>query len=178
MNNIMFESWESLFRTIIIAVLAYVVMVFFLRASGKRTLSKMNAFDFIITVALGSAMANVILNKNVVFLDGVAAFFMLIFLQYITTYFSVRSRSFNNMIKSTPSLLVYKGRMLKPVMQKERITEDEIFAIVREKGFSSVHEPDAIILETDGSLTCIKNIDDPGSETLQAVKHSGEMKKD
>lgn len=171
MKNIFFDSWESLVLTIIISVLAYVFIVFLLRASGKRTLSKMNAFDFIVTIALGSTLATVILNKDVALIDGVAAFFMLIIMQYITTYISVRSKKFNALVKSTPTLLVYKGEMVKLAMLKERITEDEIYAIVREKGYSAINEPDAIILETDGSLSCIKNIENLNAETLKTVQN-------
>lgn len=48
-----FNGWDSLLRTLIVGVLAHVVLVVFLRLSGKRTLSKMNAFDLVLTVALG-----------------------------------------------------------------------------------------------------------------------------
>lgn len=170
MKNIFFDSWESFIRTLIISVLAYVIIVILLRASGKRTLSKMNAFDFIVTIALGSTLATVVLNKNVALIDGVVAFFMLIFLQYVTTYFSVRNKKFNDLVKSAPTLLVYKGEMIKPLMQRERITEDEIYAVVRESGYSSIKETDAIILETNGTLCCIKNIPDYNTETLKAVQ--------
>ncbi|MDQ3844263.1 MAG: DUF421 domain-containing protein, partial [Bacteroidota bacterium] len=71
MKNIFFDSWESIIRTIVITVLAYALLIFLLRTSGKRTLSKMNAFDFIVTVALGSTLATVMLNKNVALIDGV-----------------------------------------------------------------------------------------------------------
>ena len=54
MSQIFFDNWETLFRTLIIGVLAYVSLVILLRISGRRTLSKMNAFDMVVTVALGS----------------------------------------------------------------------------------------------------------------------------
>jgi hypothetical protein len=54
-----FESWSGLGRVLVVGVLAYGALVFVLRVSGKRTLSKMNAFDLIVTVALGSTIATV-----------------------------------------------------------------------------------------------------------------------
>jgi uncharacterized membrane protein YcaP (DUF421 family) len=44
-------------RVVAVGVPAYFVLVFFLRIAGKRTLSKMNAFDLVVTVALGSIPA-------------------------------------------------------------------------------------------------------------------------
>lgn len=70
MSKLFFDSWESIFRTIVITVLAYFSLIRLLRISGKRTLSKMKAFDFVVTVALGSTPATVLLNKLVALADG------------------------------------------------------------------------------------------------------------
>jgi uncharacterized membrane protein YcaP (DUF421 family) len=68
MEKIFFESWESIARTLLMTSLSYVTMVILLRISGKRTLAKMNAFDFVVTIALGSSLATVALNKSVLWL--------------------------------------------------------------------------------------------------------------
>ena len=170
MDKIFFDNWESIFRTFIISILAYVALVILLRIFGKRTLSKMNAFDFIVTIALGSTLATVLLNKDVALADGVLAFALLISFQYIITYWSARSRKISKLVKSTPTLLVYRGEMLERAMKKERIARDEIFAIVREKGFSDLEEIDAVVLETDGSLTLIKKVQDMDNPTMSQVK--------
>lgn len=170
MKNIFFDSWESLARTFIISLLAYLLMIFLLRVSGKRTLSKMNAFDFIVTIALGSTLATVLLNKNVALADGLVAFIMLIYLQYIITFFSVRSKKFNALIKASPTLLVFRGELIKRVMIKERITEDEVYFTIREKGFSTIKEVDAVVLETDGSLTVLESVDSMKSDIMKTVR--------
>ncbi|MDQ6812138.1 MAG: DUF421 domain-containing protein [Bacteroidota bacterium] len=169
MKNIFFDSWESIVRTAVITVLAYALLIVLLRVSGKRTLSKMNAFDFIVTIALGSTLATVMLSKNVALADGVLAFFLLIILQYIITWLSVRNKGISNLVKSSPSLLVYKGVMHKQIMKKERIDEDEIYAALRKRGLSSLDDADAIVLEADGSLTVIKEVQSLGSKTMENV---------
>lgn len=170
MSSMIFNGWESMLRTTIITILAYSMLVFFLRASGKRTLSKMNAFDLVVTIALGSTLATVALNKNVALADGVLAFFLLIGLQYLLSFLTVRSRRINNLVKSTPALLVYRGQMLRQAMDAERINEDEIYAVIREKGFSSLEEIDAVVLETDGSMTVIRTVDNFSSPAFDGVR--------
>ena len=172
--HIFFGGWESLLRTFVITVLAYVFLIVLLRGSGKRTLSKMNAFDFIVTIALGSTLATVMLNKSIPLADGILAFFLLIYLHYIITYLSVRSTFINRLIKSSPSLIFYKGEMIKKTMRAERITEDEVHAIIREKGFSTTENIDAVVLETDGSLTVIKSVEDFSDGSLKTLKSDGE----
>ena len=169
--KIFFDSWESLFRTFAITILAYVFLIVLLRSSGKRTLSKMNAFDFIVTIALGSTLATVMLNKSIALADGLLAFFLLISLQYIITYLSTRFSFINNLVKSSPTLLFYKGEMLKKNMMAERIAEDEVLAIIREKGFSTTNNIDAVVLETDGSLTVIEKVNEFSGGSFKNVKH-------
>ncbi len=90
MSQIFFDNWETLFRTLIIGVLAYVSLVMLLRISGRRTLSKMNAFDMVVTVALGSTLATILLNRDVALAEGVLVFALLIGMQYLVTWSSVR----------------------------------------------------------------------------------------
>jgi len=175
MNKLFFDSWESIVRTLVITVSAYFCLILLLRISGKRTLSKMNAFDFVVTIALGSTLATVLLNKSVSLADGVLAFFLLIALQYLITWLSVRYKSISQLVKATPTLLVYKGQMLHYVMKKERVTEDEIHAIVREKGLDSIQDADAIVLETDGSLTVVKRVSSLQTSTMQVVQKPGNI---
>jgi len=158
MEKVFFNDWYSIIRIIIITAIAYPALITILRISGKRTLSKMNAFDLIVTIALGSTFATVILNKNVSLSEGILTFGLLILFQYIITFLSSRKKSVSQLVKSSPTLMAYKGQLLKKNMLKERIDEDEIWAVIRQNGLSSLSETDAIVLETDGSLSLIKHI--------------------
>nr|WP_302848310.1 YetF domain-containing protein [Nitrosomonas sp. Nm34] len=92
-------------------------------------------------------------------------------LQFLITFFSVRSKRVSKLVKSMPTLLVYKGDLLQDDMRKERVNADEIYAILREKGISSIQDMDAVILETDGSLSAIKCIEkNLKSDVMQPVK--------
>ncbi|MCK9622662.1 MAG: DUF421 domain-containing protein [Methylobacter sp.] len=165
-----FNDAFSLLRVFIVGTLAYLSLVLLLRVSGKRTLSKMNAFDLVVTVAIGSTLATVLLSKDVALADGVAAFTLLIGLQYVITWLSVRSRRVENLIKAEPSLLYFNGRFLE-AMKSERVTEAEVRAAVRSQGLSEMESVAAVVLETDGSLTVLRNQDDQVFTSLKGIKH-------
>ncbi len=166
-----FNGWESIFRVVVVGPLAYIALVALLRVSGKRTLSKMNAFDFIITVAFGSTLASVILNKNVSLLEGVAAFAVLIVCQYLITYFSVRSERFQHFIKASPTLLYHQGRYLREVMRRQRVTEEEVQAGVRESGHLSMDAVAAVVLETDGSFSVLSTSNNDDVSAMSNVSN-------
>jgi uncharacterized membrane protein YcaP (DUF421 family) len=155
-NSIFFDSWQEIVRVVIIGVLAYVALVILLRVSGKRTLSKMNAFDFVVTVALGSTLATILLSKDVALLEGITALALLIFLQYLIAWLSVRSKRVSNLVKSEPKLLFHKGEFLTAAMNAERVTKEEVCAAIRSGGVANYEEVSAVVLETDGSFTVTK----------------------
>lgn len=152
-----FSNWNDLGRTALMGVLAYAAMVVLLRVSGKRTLSKMNAFDLIVTVALGSTLATIILSKDSSLAQGIVAIAVLVGMQYLLTYLSVRSAAVSQLIKSEPALLFHRGTFLRQAMRRERVVEDEIRAAVRAQGVSDLAAVEAVVLETDGSFTVLKS---------------------
>lgn len=164
-----FNDWFGLWRVLIVGTLAYFALVLVLRVSGKRTLSKMNAFDFVVTVALGSTLATILLSKDVALAEGVVAFALLIYLQYAITWLSVRSGWVRGLVKAEPSLLFFNGRFLDEAMQRERVTEEEIRASVRSQGLAEMEDAMAVVLETDGSMTVMKNQDHSGLTAMKGV---------
>jgi uncharacterized membrane protein YcaP (DUF421 family) len=110
----LFDSWTGLGRVVLVGTLAYLALVLLLRISGKRTLTKLNAFDLVVTVALGSTLATVLLSKTVALAEGALALGLLVFLQYAIAWLSVRSPGFQSVIKAEPTLLLCRGRFLPP----------------------------------------------------------------
>ena len=69
----------------------------------------MNAFDLVVTVALGSILATMLLSKDVALAEGIVAFAVLIGLQFLIAWLSVRSRTISGLVKAEPRLLVFQG---------------------------------------------------------------------
>jgi uncharacterized membrane protein YcaP (DUF421 family) len=165
-----FDSWYDLLRILVVGACAYLGLILLLRVTGKRTLSKMNAFDLIVTVALGSTLATVLLSGDVSLSEGLLAFALLCGLQYAVAWLSVRSERFQGLIKAEPSLLFLRGRFLANALRRERVTEEEILAAVRSQGIAQLSQVAAVILETDGSFSVIGAGEGAGEvETLRYV---------
>jgi uncharacterized membrane protein YcaP (DUF421 family) len=170
MPDILLGSLPVLGRTLLAGVLAYAGMLLLLRVSGKRTLSKWNAFDFVVTVALGSSLANVILNKDITLAQGMTAFAVLIFLQYAITWLSVRLSLVRRLAKSQPTLLLYEGAICEVLLRQQRVTRSELQAALRQSGMADIAQAGAVVLETDGSFSVIPRWDVSKPWALQGVR--------
>ena len=171
-----FDDWFAIFRICAVGVFAYAALIVLLRVSGKRTLSKWNAFDFVVTIALGSILASVIMSKDVSLADGAAALVVLVGLQFIITRLSVRFDWLKRLVKAEPALLLDKGEFLTETMRRERVAESEIRAAIRSSGAAAVEEIEAVVLETDGSLSVVKkSAGDSRSALADVSGSSGKM---
>lgn len=150
-----FDDWEGIWRTVVVGVLAYLVLVAMLRTSGKRTLAKMNAFDLVVTVALGSTLATILLTADVALAEGATAFAVLIGLQFVVAAAAVASRGFRDAVKSTPRALVVDGAIDDGALRDERVSREEVTAAIRGAGFGSLDAIAAVVLETDGSFSIL-----------------------
>lgn len=154
-KSVWFADWSTITRTLAVGTAAYVSLVLLLRITGQRTLAKMNAFDFVVTVALGSILATVLVSKDVAFVQGALALALLIGLQFLITWLSVRFAPLRRIVTGEAVLIALRGEPLANAMRRSRITSSELDAIVRSAGIGSLADVEAVVLETDGSLSVI-----------------------
>lgn len=170
MEAVFFDGWEALIRTVIVGLLAYCFLVILLRVSGKRTLAKMNVFDWVVTVALGSTLATILVNQDVTLAQGALALALLIGMQFVVTWSGVRAKWVRSAVSGEPSLLLYDGSFLPEALKRERVNEDDVYAAVRSSGIAALDQVRAVVLETDGSFSVLKKGDAPSrSSTLQGM---------
>ncbi|WP_152051439.1 DUF421 domain-containing protein [Tautonia marina] len=150
-----YQGWDGPVRIGVVGTLAYLALIVLMRITGTRTLSKMNAFDFVVTVAIGSTLATVLLSRDAALVDGVVALALLILLQWLITWMATRSERVTRLIKAEPRLLVRDGQMLHQAMHSARVIESDILQAVRQQGKGSLDEVSALVLETDGSFSVI-----------------------
>lgn len=150
-----FDDWQGLLRVLVVGTLAYAAVIAILRVSGKRTLAKMNAFDLVVTVALGSTLSSVLLSKDVALAEGVLGLVLLTCLQFGIAWASIRSRTAEAVAKSNARMLLKDGVIDKQALKDERVTHEELLAAVRGGGLGGLELAAAVVLETDGSFSVV-----------------------
>jgi uncharacterized membrane protein YcaP (DUF421 family) len=169
-SMIFFSSWSRIGRVLVLAIFAYSALVLLLRVSGKRTLTKLNVFDFVFVVALGSSLATTILSPDTTLAEGIVAILVLVALQVLLSWLCVRSHMLNKIINGEPVLLMHRGNFLNEVMQRERVTAEEIRAAVRNKGLGELQAINSVVLETDGTFSIVSEHVSEGASALCDIK--------
>lgn len=96
MNEVVyfFDSWSTVVRVAVVGALMYLAVVALLRLTGSRTLASLNVFDFIVTVAIGSAFGRALTAKSVGLVEAVVAFAVLVALQYLFSALLASGKAF------------------------------------------------------------------------------------
>ncbi len=165
----LFDSWNSIARVAAFGSAAYVFAILMLRISGSRTLSKMNAFDLVITIAFGSTLSAIFTDNSLSLATGLAALALLIVLQFIVAALAVRSASFSFLVTAQPVLLAWNGRLLDDAMRRQRVTVDDLHAALRQRGFASMDQARAVVLEADGSLSVVQASSSGADQSLRSL---------
>lgn len=171
MKELLFKNWNTLADVALCTVSAFFTLFIIVRISGKRTLAKLNVFDFIVTVTLGSTLSSMILSK-VTLAEGTVALTIIIILQYTLAWLSRSSSIMEKIINNNPTLLYYDGAFLDEAMNREGITKEEIYAEIRNFRLERLEEVRAVVLELNGEISVIKKSSVPeGISSLQDLEN-------
>ncbi|MCJ7421920.1 DUF421 domain-containing protein [Sphingomicrobium astaxanthinifaciens] len=148
---------HALWRALALGSIAYFLLILFLRVGGKRTLAKLNAFDFVVTVAIGSILANILTSTSLSLAQGVLALAALVGLQALISWLSVRSGRFQQAIRARPRFLVRNGEIDDAALADERVTRGDLLQVIRTGGFARIEDVGAVVLEADGHFNVLSS---------------------
>lgn len=164
-----FDSWSDIIRVLLIGTAAYVTLLVLLRLSGKRTLAKLNAFDWVVSVALGSTLATILLSSDVTWSEGVTALALLAALQFAVAWTTTKLPGGRSVLTARPTLLLVGGVPLTESLTGQRMTMSELRQAVRASGSGDLTAVAAVVLETDGSLSVIPTAQAGDRSALEGV---------
>ncbi|GAB2832989.1 DUF421 domain-containing protein [Microbacterium insulae] len=151
-----FDNWSDVGRVVAVGCASYALLVVSIRVSGKRTLAQLNAFDFVVTVALGSTLATILLSSDVSFVEGATAIVLLLSLQVLVALCSVTSARVRRVLTAKPAVLLWRGRMDETALRRHRVSRADVEQAVRQSGSGELSAIGAVVLESNGRISVIE----------------------
>jgi len=141
-----------------IVIRAAVVFVFVwlvLRALGKRELGELTAFELVLLFVIGDLVQQSITQNDTSITAAVLAISTIALFILVESYAVFRWKRSRKLLEGEPVVVVHEGRFVHPIMQRERMTEDEILGAAREQGIGDLGNVRVAILENEGKLSFI-----------------------
>lgn len=147
---------DMLARSLILGPAALLWVVAMVRIFGLGTFSKMTAFDFVSTVAIGSLLANAAVATNWLgFLQSLIAMLVILGLQEALALFRSRSKLARSVIENDPVLLMRDGQWFENNIKSVRMTKADIWGKLREANVVKFEDARAVVLETTGDISVL-----------------------
>jgi uncharacterized membrane protein YcaP (DUF421 family) len=137
------------------AVGIYLALIGFTRLAGLRSFSKMSSFDFAVTVAFGSLLASTVLTNTPPLAQSIVALATLFLIQYVVGLLRVHSSFMVKAVDNVPSLVMAGPDILHENMRKVRMTEDDLYAKLREANVTRFEQVRAVVVESTGDVSVL-----------------------
>jgi len=122
-----------------------------IRFVGRKTVSQMTFFDFIMGVSFGTITANIALGPNRS--GAVAVLVIFVFLTIILDYLHIDSFKLRKMLDSEPIVIIENGKIIEENMRKARMPIEELNMQLREKNVFNISDVEFAVIEINGKLS-------------------------
>lgn len=151
--------YEKIFYTIIRGSVTYFLALLLTRLIGRKLVSQMTFFDFVVGVSLGSLTANLAIGSDNTTTTAATALSTIAALAVVTGYIHIKSFKVRKIINSEPVTLIDSGNIVEDNMKRIRLTIDELNMKLREKNVFNLSDVEFAIMEIDGQLSVLPKPD-------------------
>lgn len=141
---------------VIRSLISFIVLLLLTRLMGKRQVSQLTFFDYIVGITIGSIAAEMSFDQNVRIINGITSLLIWGLIPFILAIISLKSRTFQQLIDGKPTIIIKNGEILEKSMKKVFLSIDELMLLLREKNIFKISDVEIAILETNGQLSVLK----------------------
>lgn len=168
---IMSDFLNICFRTILVLV----ILFFITKMMGKKQISELNFFDYVVGITIGSIAADISLDIEKNMIAGIAALFIYGFISYIISFVSIKSILARRFFIGVPTVLVEKGKIIESGLKKSKIDVNDLLMEARENGYFNLDEIDYALMEVNGNISFLpKEKEKPVTKKDMKIKCSNE----
>ena len=122
-------------------------------ALGKKQINQLNMFDYVIGISIGNVVAEMTVNKEVAFLDGIIVMTIYSLISIFVSFLTMKSIKMRQLISGTPVILMEQGKIIKNNLKRAKIDINEFLEEARTCGYFDITELDYAIMETNGKIS-------------------------
>jgi uncharacterized membrane protein YcaP (DUF421 family) len=142
---------EIAFRT----AFTFLYTILLLRLMGKRGVARLSSWQYVIIVALGSAVGDPMLHPDVPLIHGCAVITTIVMLEWLVSRLSLRNPDVERAVTGDPVTLIRNGIVFQHAMHAERVTAQDLREFLRQKGIASLDQVESAVLEDSGNLSVL-----------------------
>ena len=138
------------------SVVTYFVLVVLTRIMGRKQISQLTYFDYVVGITIGSIASVASIDKNVNMFEGIFSIIIWSSLTILISQITLKNIKLRLWINSEPLLIIDKGKVIYKNMKKARYNIGDLLMQLRDKDIFYITDVEIAILEPDGKLSILK----------------------
>lgn len=145
----------EIFETTIKAFLSLVSLFLITKLLGKKQVSQLSLFDYVIGISIGNFAAEMTINMDIPFFNGLAALLVFGIVAYLVSYLTMKSIVLRRFFIGTPTILIQNGKLIENNLKKVKFDVNELLEECRINGYFDLSQIEYALMEANGELSIL-----------------------
>ena len=128
-------------------------LFFFTKAMGKKQVSQLNLYDYVIGITIGSVAAEISINFEAKFLNGLIVMAVYTAVSILIAHFTAKSMRLRRFVVGVPIIIIEDGQILEDNVEKSKIDLSDLLQEARNNGYFDISEIEFAIMEPNGKIS-------------------------
>lgn len=137
------------------SLVSLIVLFLITKAIGKKQVSELSLFDYVIGISIGNFAAEMIMNFDNNFYNGIVAMITFGLVAWLVSYFTMKSMFLRRVIIGTPTVLIQNGKIIEKNLRKMMIDINDLLEQCRSNGIFDINEIEYAIMEANGKVSIL-----------------------
>lgn len=151
------------------AVILFMVVFLVIRLMGKRELSQIQPFEFVIIILIADLASGPMSDRNMTTFYGIVPILALLVMYMVLSFLLKTNKKVQTMVSGSPVLLIKDGKIIEKEMKKQEYMIEDIMSQIRSRGVFKIQDVAYAILETNGNLSVIPKSESEGKLPLNVI---------
>lgn len=160
---------EQIGWIIVRTIFFYILIIIIFRAMGKREIGELSIVDLVVYIMLAELAVTGIDNPDSNLMEKIMPIIVLMLIQIISSYLSLASKNFRDIIEGKPAIIINKGKIDEKEMRRQRYNFDDLLMQLRQNDIRQISDVEFAILETTGKLSVFKKREKDGEITIPLI---------
>ncbi len=156
--DIVKTDWLEVLDVIVRSILSLVTLFLVTKMLGKKQVSQLSLFDYVIGISIGNFAAEMTINTESQYMNGIVSVVMFGLVAYIVSIITMKSIILRRYFMGVPTILIQKGKILEKNMRKVKFDMNDLLEEIRNAGYFNLEEVEYAIMEANGKVSVLPKV--------------------
>lgn len=143
------EILNVLVRTLLMIIILFILV----KLMGKKQVSQMNLFDYLIGITIGSIVADISLDIEKNLISGIVCLVIYGILSVFISYVTMKNIKLRRFLIGVPTVLIENNKIIEGGLKKSKLDINELLSEARSQGYFKLEDIEYAIMETNGNIS-------------------------